>query len=161
MTMTRATKTTAAILAVLIGSSLLTGCAAVREFLATAPVDLPQPSLPAQPEPWEKIYQGGKTPDNIGQEDWATTSKRRITAMGALHKVVVYGVNHESGSNALTVLIKGDPTDTALIENVETYVAPVALAWAPTVTIIVDSSLCGVVSELRDESPLCDALTGS
>ena len=158
--MTRATKTITAVIALVLGSALLSGCGAVREFLATGPIDVPQPSLPAQPEPWEKIYQGGSKPDGVGQEEWETKSKRRITAMGALHGVLVYGVNNEPGSDALTVLIKGDPEDAELINNVETYVAPTALAWSPTVTVIIDSTLCGVVSELREDSPLCDKLTG-
>ena len=156
--MTQMQRKIAATFALALAAYLLTGCAALREFIADAPVDLPQPSLPAAAEPFEKIYQGGTTPEGRRAEQWATKSERRIIAAGALHKILVYGVDHEEGSYALTVKIKGDPADTQLIADVEEYVVPVALKWSPTVTIIIDPSLCGIIGEVRDESPLCDKL---
>ena len=156
--MTQMRSTVAVVLSLAIGALLLTGCAAVREFIAQAPIDVPQPSLPAAAPPFEKIYEGGRTPDGVGQEQWATKSERRITAAGALHKILVYSVDHEEGSYALTVKIKGDPTDSQLIADVEQFVVPVALKWSPTVTIIIDPSICGIVGEVKDESPLCDKL---
>ena len=137
---------------------LLTGCAAIRDFVAQAPIDLPSPSLPALAEPFEKIYQGGSEPEGAGDEKWATKSQRRIVAIGALHNVFVYSVDHEDGSNAITVKVKGDPEDAQLLSDVETYVVPVALAWSPTVTVIIDPSLCGIAGEVRDDTPLCDAI---
>lgn len=142
------------------GALLLSGCAAINEFLAAAPIDIPQPSLPSAPPPFEKIYQGGSRPEGISDEEWATKSERRIVAAGALHGILVFGVDQE-GTTALTVKVKGDPEDTQLIDDVETYVVPVALAWAPTVTVIVDSSLCSIAGELRDDTPLCDKLEGN
>ena len=156
--MTQMQRKIAATFVLALAAYLLTGCAAVRDFIAEAPIDLPQPSLPAAAEPFEKIYQGGSTPDGRRAEQWATKSERRIFAAAALHKVLVYSVDHEEGSYALTVKIKGDPADSQLIADVEQYVVPVALRWSPTVTVIIDPSLCGIVGEVKDESPLCDKL---
>lgn len=159
--MTRVRKAFAAAAGLVLAAFLLTGCAAVREFVNEVAPPLPQPSLPAAAEPWEKIYQGGSRPDGLSEDEWATKSQRRITAAAALHKILVYGVDSVPGSDGLTVLIKGDPEDAQLISDVEQYVVPVALSWSPTVTVVVDPTLCGVVAELRDNSPLCDKLTGN
>ena len=156
--MTQLQRTVAATFALAVTAFLLTGCAAVRDFIAQAPIDIPQPSLPAAAEPFEKIYQGGTTPEGRRAEEWATKSERRIFAAAAVHKILVYSVDHQEGSYALTVKIKGDPADSQLLADVEQYVVPVALKWSPTVTIIIDPSLCGIVGEVRDESPLCDKL---
>jgi len=156
--MARVSKTVAAAFGLAMAALVMSGCAAVRDLIAEAPVDLPQPSLPAADPPFEKVYQGGSRPDSLSDEEWATKSERRIVAAGALHSVLVYGVDQEVGSDAIVVKIKGDPDDAALIANVEDFVVPEALAWSPTVTVIIDPSLCGVVGEVRDESPLCDML---
>jgi hypothetical protein len=159
--MTRPHRALAAVAGLAVSALLLSGCAAIRELVAEVPIDLPSPSLPAQEPPLEKIYQGGSRPDSISDEEWATTSKRRITAAAALHKIVVYSVDPAEDSNGLVIKIKGDPQDAQLLADVEEYVVPVALSWAPTITVIIDPSICGIVGEVRDDSPLCDALTGN
>ncbi|MGC4175878.1 hypothetical protein [Demequina sp.] len=158
--MTRASRVLASAVAVAAAALMLSGCAALRELVAEVPVDVPQPSLPASAEPFTKIYQGGDASKNTGQEDWATKAERRIVAAAALKGIFVYSVENEPGTDGLTVRIKGDPEDTALIANVEDNLVPVAQNWAPSVTIIIDPSLCGIVGEVRDESPVCDALAG-
>ena len=159
--MTRVNKTVAAAFSLAIAALVMSGCAAVRELVAEAPIELPEPSLPASAPPFEKVYQGGSKPDSISEEEWATKSERRIVAAGALHSVLVYGVDQEPGSDAIVVKIKGDPEDAALIANVEDYVVPVALKWSPTVTVIIDPSFCGIAGEVKDDTPLCDALANS
>ena len=134
------------------------GCGVAREFLADPPIDLPQPALPDQPPPFEKIYQDGARPDGLTDEEWETTSERRITLAAAVKKILVYGVDHDPVTAAITVHIKGDPQDAQLIADIETYVVPVAQAWSPSVTVIIDASVCSVVGEVREDTPLCDAL---
>jgi len=157
--MVRPRKALAASIALVLAATLLTGCGVAREFLADAPIDLPQPTLPDQPPPFEKIYQGGSRPDALTDEEWETTSERRITLAAAVKKILVYGVDHDPVTDAITVRIKGDPTNAQLIADVETYVVPVAEAWSPSVTVIIDASLCAVAGEVREDTPLCDALT--
>jgi len=157
--MTRSRKAIAAVAGIVLAGLALTGCAALRELVAEVPLDVPSPTLPTAAEPREKIYQGGSRPDDVSDEEWATKSQRRITAMGALHGVPIYAVDAEENSDGLIVRVKGDPGDAELLTNLETYVVPVALSWAPTVTVIIDPSLCGIVGEVRDESPICDKLT--
>jgi len=146
--------------ALMAGLLLLTGCAALRDLADQVAPAVPQPSLPANAEPLERIYDGGTKREGMSAEEWDTKSQRRITAAGAAHKILVYGVSSGPGSEDLTVRIKGDPTDTQLIADVEQYVVPVALRWAPTVTVIIDPSLCGIADELRDDTPLCETLNG-
>ncbi len=109
--------------------------------------------------PTRRCTQGGSRPDGLSDEEWATKSTRRITAAGALHKILIYSVDHTEGSNALTLQIKGDPNDAQLLADIEEFVVPVALKWSPTVTVRIDPSLCGVIAGVRDESPVCDLLT--
>ena len=157
--MSRLGKTITATLGLALAAGLMSGCGAVREFLAETPGSLPAPSLPDQPPPFEKIYQGGSRPDALTDEEWETTSERRITLAAAVKKILVYGVDHDPVTDAITVRIKGDPTNAQLIADVETYVVPVAEAWSPSVTVIIDASLCAVAGEVREDTPLCDALT--
>lgn len=156
--MTQAPKAIAAAIGLVVAALLMTGCAAIRDFIAEAPVSLPVPSLPAAAEPFEKLYQGGSRPDGLSDEEWETTSERRITLAAALKKILVYGVDHDPVTDAITVHIKGDPDSQELIDDVETYVVPVALAWSPSVLVIIDPSLCAVAGEVRDDTPLCDAV---
>ena len=66
-----------------------------------------------------------------------------------------------AGSDNLTIRIKGDPGDSQLLADVETYVVPVALKRAPMVTVIIDPSLCGIVGSVKDDNPVCDKLAES
>jgi len=144
-----------------LAAGLLTGCAALRDFADEAFPAVPQPTLQATAEPFEKTYDGGTAREGMSAEEWDTKSQRRITAAALAHKILVYSLSSGPGSEELTVRIKGDPADPQLIADVEQHVVPVALRWAPTVTVIIDPSLCGVADEFRDETPLCDTLTGN
>jgi hypothetical protein len=158
--MTHARKVIAAVSGLVAATLLMSGCAAVQKLLNEVPLDVPQPSLPATAEPLEKTYDGGQTLADAGSQDWAKKSKRRITAVGAAHKILVYSVEPTAG-NDLTVRIKGDPGDAQLLADVEDYVVPAALKRAQSVTVIIDPSLCGIVGSVKDDNPVCDALTGN
>lgn len=154
-------KAIASVAGLVAATVLMTGCATVQRFLNEVPLDVPQPTLPATVAPLEKTYDGGATPRDAGTEDWAKKSKRRIAAAGAAHKILVYSVEPTAGSDNLTIRIKGDPGDSQLLADVETYVVPVALKRAPMVTVIIDPSLCGIVGSVKDDNPVCDKLAES
>ena len=171
--MTRLHKAIAAGAGLVIAALTMSGCAAVQQLLANAPVALPTalptglptalptalPTILPTPDVYEKIYQGGSRPDGLTDDEWAKKSKRHIAAAGALHKIFVYDVDATPGSDALTISIKGNPDDAQLLADIEEYVIPVALKWSPSVTVRIDPSLCGVIAGVRDESPVCDLLT--
>ena len=153
-------KSIAGVAALAAATLMMSGCATIQRFLNEVPLDVPQPTLPATTEPLEKTYSGGERPAGLSDEEWAKKSQRRIVAAGALGKVIVYSVDADAATSALTVRIKGDPEDPQALADVEQYVVPTALKWAPTVTIVIDPSLCGVLGEVKDDTPLCDAITG-
>ena len=156
--MARGRRIIAAVLTAAAATALMSGCAAIREFVESAPLEGVGPTLAPLPEPYEKIYAGGSRPEGLSQEKWEEKASRRIMAAGAIDRILVYSVTAEPGSDSLTVVIKGDPTDEQLLADIERGVVPVAMRWSPLVTIRVDPSVCGIVGEIRPDSALCDDL---
>jgi len=156
--MARTQRLVAAVLTAAAAAALMSGCAAVREVLATVQEDRPVPTLEPAAAPYEKIYSGGSRPDGLTDEAWEQKATRRIMAAAVVDRIPVYSVEAAEDSDGLTVTIKGDPEDTQLLADIEKGVVPVALRWAPLVTIVVDPSVCSVLGEVRPDTPLCDAL---
>ena len=154
--MARGRRLIAGVLAIGATCALMSGCAAIREFVESAPLEGVGPTLAPLPEPYEKIYSGGSRPEGLSQEQWEKKATRRIMAAAAVDRIPVYSVTAEEGSDSLTIVIKGDPTDEQLLADIERGVVPVALRWSPLVTIRVDPSVCGIVAEIKPDSALCD-----
>jgi len=155
--MARFSKAAAAATGLVLAALMLSGCAALRELAAQAPVSVPQPSASAAAEPLEKVYTGGSRPDGLSDQEWQKKAQRRISAAAAIDRILVYSVSADGTTDNLTVVVKGDPADAQLLADIERRVIPVALRWAPQVTLRVDPSVCGVVSEFKD-SKICDKL---
>ena len=155
--MARFSKVAVAATGLVLAALMLSGCAAVRELIAGAPISVPQPSVPAAAEPLEKVYTGGSRAAGLSDQEWQKKAQRRIFAAAAIDRILVYSVSADGTTDNLTVVVKGDPADANLLAEIERGVIPVALRWAPQVTLRVDPSVCGVVSEFRD-SKICNKL---